>query len=435
MKPNTTFMQKRILIVLVFVVLTAFQAVAQKTLVHCGVLIDGVSDTPRNQVTITIENELITAVEAGYKSGAKEDKVIDLKAYTVMPGFIDMHVHIESEASRMSYVKRFTQNESDRAFESVVIAKKTLMAGFTTVRDCGGSGVNISLRNAINAGTIEGPRIFTAGKGISITGGHGDPTNGLPFDQMGDPGPKEGVANSPEDGRKAVRQRYKDGADFIKITATGGVLSVAKDGSGPSFTQEEINTIVETATDMQMHVAAHAHGVEGMQRAIKGGVKTIEHGTYMDKATMDLMKQYGTWYIPTIIAGVSAAENAEIPGFYPAIVAEKAKTIGPLIQGTFAEAYKAGVKIGFGTDAGVFPHGKNAREFELMVQGGMKPIETIKAATSVNAGILGMEAKLGSVQGGRFADMVAVKGDPLKDIKLLQDMKFVMKNGVVYRSE
>ncbi|MEQ8809051.1 MAG: amidohydrolase family protein, partial [Imperialibacter sp.] len=208
----------------------------------------------------------------------------------------------------------------------------------------------------------------------------------------------------------------------------------AKDGSGPSFTQDEISAIVNTATDMQMHVAAHAHGVEGMQRAIKGGVTTIEHGTYLDKETMDLMKQHGTWYIPTIIAGVSAAENAEIPGFYPAIVAEKARTIGPLIQGTFAEAYKSGVKIGFGTDAGVFPHGKNAREFELMVRGGMKPMEAIKAATSINAGILQNE-KLGAVQTGGYADIVAVKGDPLKDIKVLQDVKFVMKAGAVYKSE
>lgn len=406
---------------------------AQKTLIHCGRLIDGIGNAPKSEVTVTIEGDKISAVESGYKAGAEGDVVIDLKNATVLPGFIDMHVHMESEASRTGYLKRFTQNEADRAFESTTYAKKTLLAGFTTVRDCGGSGVNIALRNAVNNGIVDGPRIFTAGKGISITGGHGDPTNGFPLDKMGDPGPREGVANSPEEGRKAVRQRYKDGSDFIKITATGGVLSVARDGSGPSFSQEEINTIVETAGDLQMHVAAHAHGVEGMQRAIKGGVTTIEHGTYMDKATMDLMKQHGTWYIPTIIAGVSAAENAEIPGFYPAVVAEKARTIGPLIQGTFAEAYKAGVNIGFGTDAGVFPHGQNAREFELMVEGGMKPMEAIKAATSVNARILKMENLLGSVQPGRYADIVAVTGDPLQDIKLLQDVVFVMKGGEVFK--
>lgn len=428
-------MTRKVLLAVGALLLMTPQLRAQKTLIHCGTLIDGVSNAPRSEVTITVENDKIIAVESGFKSGGSGDEVIDLRGYTVMPGFIDMHVHMESEASRMSYVKRFTQNEADRAFESTGYAKKTLMAGFTTVRDCGGSGVNISLRNAINSGTVDGPRIFTAGKTISITGGHGDPTNGFPFDKMGDPGPREGVVNSPEDGRKAVRQRYKDGSDFIKITATGGVLSVAKDGSGPSFSQEEINAIVEAATDLQMHVAAHAHGVEGMQRAIKGGVTTIDHGTYMDKPTMELMKQKGTWYIPTIIAGVSAAENAEIPGFYPSVVAEKARTIGPLIQGTFAEAYKAGVKIGFGTDAGVFPHGNNAREFELMVKGGMKPLEAIKAATSVNATILEMSEQLGSIQAGRFADVVAVQGDPLADIKLLQQVKFVMKNGKVYKSE
>lgn len=428
-------MLRKLHLPLALLLLTNLQLVAQHTLIHCGTLIDGVSNNSRKEVTITIEDNKIIAVENGYKSGSSEDEVIDLRNYTVMPGFIDMHVHMESEASRMGYMKRFTQNEADKAFESTVYAKKTLMAGFTTVRDCGGSGVNISLRNAVNVGTVDGPRIFTAGKTISITGGHGDPTNGFPFDKMGDPGPKEGVANNPEDGRKAVRQRYKEGSDFIKITATGGVLSVAKDGSGPSFSQEEINAIVEAATDLQMHVAAHAHGVEGMQRAIKGGVTTIDHGTYMDKPTMELMKQTGTWYIPTIIAGVSAAENAEIPGFYPAIIAEKARTIGPLIQGTFAQAYKAGVKIGFGTDAGVYPHGNNAREFELMVKGGMKPMEAIKAATSVNAGILKMSEQLGSIHAGRLADVVAVQGDPLNDIKVLQDVKFVMKNGKVYKSE
>jgi imidazolonepropionase-like amidohydrolase len=408
---------------------------AQRTLIHCGNLINGKSQEMQNQVTIVVAGNKILSVDKGFIKPGKEDKIIDLSKKTVMPGLIDMHVHIESETSKDAVVKRYTQNEADVAFQSTIYARKNLLAGFTTVRDCGGSGVNVSLRNAVNAGTIVGPRIFTTGKGIATTGGHGDPTNGSRKDLMGDPGPKEGVINGPDDARKAVRQRYKDGADFIKITATGGVLSVAKDGSGPQFTQEEVNAIVEAAKDYGFHTAAHAHGAEGMKRAVLAGITTIEHGTLMNEEVMDLMKKMGTYHVPTIIAGRSAAEYAKIPGYYHPLVAPKALEIGSKIQENFAKAYKHGVKMAFGTDAGVFPHGENAREFGYMVEGGMPPIEALLCAMQVNADILGMSDKLGSIEAGKLADIVAVNEDPTKSIKTMEKVTFVMKDGVVYKNE
>ena len=373
---------------------------AQKTIVHCGTLIDGKSNEAQQQMTIVIEGNKISAVEKGYTKPGKDDKLIDLTKKTVMPGFIDMHVHLEGETNKDQALQRFTLNDADVAFKSTVFAKKTLMAGFTTVRDLGGSGVNISLRNAINQGLVVGPRIFTAGKSIATTGGHADPTNSYRKDLMGDPGPKEGVINSPEEARQAVRQRYKEGSDLIKITATGGVLSLAKDGSGPQFTDEELKAIIETAKDYGMHTAAHAHGVEGMKRAVLAGITTIEHGTKMTEEIMDLMIQKGTFYVPTISAGKFVAEQAKVPGYYHPLVTPKALEIGPQIQETFRKAYKRGVKIAFGTDAGVFYHGDNGKEFTYMVEAGMPAMEAIKAATVTNAGILGMSDKIGAIAPG-----------------------------------
>ena len=385
-----------------------------------------------SQKTIVVSGNKIMEIQNGYVSGTADDKIIDLKNKVVLPGFIDMHVHIESESNPKTYINRFTLNDADVAFQSSVYAKKTLMAGFTTVRDLGGTGVNIALRNAINKGLIAGPRIYTAGKSIATTGGHADPTNGRRKELMGDPGPKDGVVNSPEDGRKAVRQRYKEGSDVIKITATGGVLSVAKNGRNPQFTIEEIKAITEIANDYGMLTAAHAHGDEGMQRAIKGGIKTIEHGSYMSDQTMQLMKEYNAYLVPTITAGKQVVEKAKIPGFFPAVVAQKALEIGPLIQNTFAKAYKTGVPIAFGTDAGVFPHGLNAKEFGYMVEAGMPVVEALQSATLTNAELLGMGEELGQIKAGFFADIIAVEENPVKNIETLEKVVFVMKNGVVY---
>lgn len=386
------------------------------------------------EMTIVVEGDKIVKVEKGYAQAAENDKVIDLKSKTVLPGLMDMHVHIEGETSRDNYIKRFTLNEADIAFNSTVYANRTLMAGFTTVRDLGGSGVNTALRNAINAGKVIGPRIFSAGKSIATTGGHADPTNGYRHDLMGDPGPKEGVINGEDEARKAVRQRYKNGADVIKITATGGVLSVAKDGSGPQFKMDELKAIVETAKEYGMITAAHAHGAEGMKRAVEAGITSIEHGTMMTPEVMDLMKQKGTYYVPTISAGKFVAEQAKIEGYYPAVVVPKALAIGPQIQKTFAEAYKRGVKIAFGTDAGVFPHGENGKEFGYMVEAGMPPMEAIKSATSVAAKMLNAE-DLGAIEEGKKADIVAVNDNPLENIHTMENVTFVMKGGEVYKSE
>jgi imidazolonepropionase-like amidohydrolase len=252
---------------------------------------------------------------------------------------------------------------------------------------------------------------------------------------MGDPGPESGVVNSVGDARKAVRQRYKDGADFIKITATGGVLSLAKNGQNPQFTQEELEAIIQTASDYGFHVAAHAHGAEGMKRAVIAGVRSIEHGTFMNEEIMSLMKERGTYFVPTISAGKFVALKSEEDGYFPAVVRPKAAEVGPQIAGTFARAYQQGVKIAFGTDAGVSPHGSNATEFVYMVEGGMKEMEAIQSATMTAARLLGIEGSLGSVSEGKLADIIAVNGNPLEDISLLSRVSFVMKDGQIYRND
>ena len=415
--------------------LSVLRGIAQDTYLHCGTLIDPMSGKVLKEQTVVVSGQTIKSVMDGYAQAAAGARVIDLKEETVLPGFIDMHVHIESQSEPQAYLKRFTQNEADIAFEAAGYAEKTLMAGFTTVRDLGGSGVNIALRNAINKGLVKGPRIFTAGKSLATTGGHADPTNGRKTELMGDPGPKEGVVNSVEDAGKAVRQRYKNGADLIKLTATGGVLSVANNGQNPQFTIEEIKAITAIAKDYGFHVAAHAHGDEGMQRAVLGGVTTIEHGTLMSEATMELMKEHKTYLVPTITAGEEVMANARIEGYFPEVIARKALEIGPISKQNFYKAYRKGVPIAFGTDAGVFKHGENAREFVYMSEAGMPLMEILKAATVTNAAILGMEARLGQIKPGFLADIVAVKGSPEEDVETLKRVVFVMKDGEVFKSE
>jgi imidazolonepropionase-like amidohydrolase len=417
----------------IYLALIAFsiQAVsAQKYYLQCGNVFDPTSEKWQKEKTVVVEGKRITEVLNGFVDATGDDQSIDLKESWVMPGFIDMHVHIESESNPRAYLNRFTLNEADVAFRAAVYANKTLLAGFTTVRDLGGSGVNIALKNAVEAGLVDGPRIFTTGKTIGSTGSHADPTSGVRKDLMGDPGPAEGIVNSPEDARKAVRQRYKDGANTIKITATGGVLSTTKNGKNAHFTIEEIKEIVRTAEDYDFLTAAHAHGDEGMRRAVVAGIHTIEHGTLMSEATMDLMIKHGTYLVPTITAGKQVSINAEIEGYYPPMVAAKAKEIGgKQSQATFAKAYKKGVKIAFGTDAGVFNHGENAREFFYMHEAGMPVKEALKAATLVNARLLGMGDELGQIKEGFLADIVATKEHPEKNVLALQNVHFVMREG------
>tara|TARA_Y100000768_G_scaffold232196_1_gene175415 strand:- start:11930 stop:13207 length:1278 start_codon:yes stop_codon:yes gene_type:complete len=408
---------------------------SQHTYIYCGNLFDSKSGKILKNRTIIIENEKIFSVEKGFKKPKNKNiNLIDLKSKTVMPGLIDMHVHIEGQSSKNSYLNEFTLNDSDIAYDAAIFANRTLMAGFTTVRDVGGRGVNVALRNAINQGKVSGPRIFTAEKAIGTTGGHADPTNGYRNELIGDPGPKDGVINSIEDAKKAVRQRYKNGADLIKITATGGVLSMAENGENPQFTVEEIKEIVDTAKDYGMHVAAHAHGDEGMYRAVLAGVRTIEHGTLMSERTMDLMIEKNAYLVPTMTAGKSVVEKANIPDYYPDIIVPKALKIGPVIQKTFSKAYSKGVRISFGTDAGVFDHGLNAKEFIYMVEAGMPETEAIQSATIINALILDKENVLGQISKGFFADIIATNDNPLDNINTLTDVIFVMKNGSVYKN-
>jgi len=427
---------KNILLITICIFVFLDGLFAQKTYLHCGKIITAENKKVQSEKTIIVEDNMIIEILSGYAEPKDTDAtVVDLRKQTVMPGLHDMHVHIEHQSSKKRYEEGFRLNDADVALKATIYCKKTLMAGFTSVRDLGGSGVNVSLGNAIAKGHIDGPRILTCEKAIATTGGHADPTNGLRKDLLGDPGPKEGVINSPEEARKAVRQRYKNGADCIKITATGGVLSVAKDGQGPQFTDEEVSAIVLAAKEYGYVTAAHAHGAEGMRRAVEAGITTIEHGTKMTEEVMDLMIKKGTYLVPTISAGKYVEAKAKIPGFFPDIIVPKALEIGPLIQDTFAAAYKRGVKICFGTDAGVFPHGENAKEFIYMSEAGMPIIETIISATRVPAEIMGTIDKLGTLTVGKYADIIAVEGDPTKDVNTMTQVQFVMKNGLVYKSE
>jgi imidazolonepropionase-like amidohydrolase len=382
--------------------------------------------------TVVVDGNRITAVEAGYTS-APAGTVIDLRDQTCMPGLIDLHVHLAFELSQRSFMEGFQFNPPDYAVRSVANAQKTLLAGFTSVRDLGSpKGVSVALRNAIDQGIVPGPRIQAAGF-ITSTGGHGDPTNGLRSELMGNPGPTDGIVSGADEARRAVRQAYKEGYDLIKISVTGGVLSLAKSADAPLLVDEELAAIVSTAKDYRYPVTAHAHGAEGMKRAIRMGVQTIEHGTYLDDEGIALMKRHGTWLVPTISAGRFVAEQAKTTGFFPDIVRPKAIAVGTQIQAMFAQAYKAGVKIAFGTDQGVARHGYNAREFAYMVEAGMPPLEAIRAATLYGATVLGRESQLGTLEARKLADIVAVQGDPAKDIDAMQRVGFVMKDGRVYK--
>lgn len=404
-----------------------------ETWLRCGALIDVAAGQNLGVRTIVVDEDKILAIHAGSPEAPSGAQVIDLGGLSCLPGLMDMHTHVTSQSSPDSYIRRFTANEADVALRGAHFARVTLEAGFTTVRDLGDSfNASIALREAIQAGLLPGPRIYTGAKSLATTGGHADPTNGFRQDLMGDPGPRDGVVNGLDDARQAVRQRYKDGADLIKITATGGVLSVARSGQNPQFTEAEIAEIVRIAADYDMHVAAHAHGTEGMQRAIRGGVHSIEHGTYMDEATIALMLEHNTWYVPTISAGRFVADMAVIPGYFPPVVAAKAAEIGPLIQGTFERAHAAGVRIAFGTDCGVCPHGDNALEFQYMVEAGMSPADALRSATVHAAELLGEGERLGRIEPGYLADVIAVAGDPLSDVAALMQVGFVMRDGQVF---
>jgi len=401
---------------------------------QCGKLFDARAGKVLGPHTVLVRAGKIAQVSQGLDANIAGAQAVDLRTQTCLPGWIDLHVHLGQENNPQRYVEGFRLDPVDFAYRSIGYAEKTLLAGFTTVRDLGGE-ITPHLRNAINQGLVIGPRIFAAGKSIATTGGHADPSNGynaMLSHLIGPPGPTEGVINSVDDARQAVRQRYKSGSDVIKITATGGVLSYAKSGDAPQFTIDEIRGIVETAKDYGYAVAAHAHGTEGMRRAVLGGVTSIEHGTHMTPEVMRLMREHGTWYVPTIYAGKFVEEKSSIPGYFPEIVRPKAAAIGPLLQKTAGNAYRAGVKIAFGTDQGVGPHGDNAREFLYMVEAGIPAGYALQAATIHAASVLGVD-DTGVLEAGKRADIIALPGDPVADINVVMDVRFVMKEGRIYR--
>jgi len=404
------------------------------SVVHCGHLFDSVSGKMLGETSVTVEGDRIKSVQAGAPQAGVN--VIELGNATCLPGLIDSHVHLTMQTSPTLYSDQFRWNPADYAIRSTVYAQRTLMAGFTTVRNVADNDYDsVALRNAINAGIVPGPRIFTAGTAIGSTGGHADDTDGYRRNLEGDKGANEGMVNSPADAWKAVREHYKEGVDLIKIMPSGGVLDESSSVDNAQMTIEEITAVVTAAHDYGFTVAAHAHGAEAIRRAIIGGVDSIEHGTFMNDEDIALMKQHGTWFVPTIIAGKFVAEKAGVPGYYPPQVAVKAKMVGPIIQATAGKAYRAGVKIAFGTDAAVYPHGQNAKEFEYMVQAGMPAAFTLQAATTHAAQLLKHDKDIGSIEVGKYADIVAVSGDPLTDITLMMKVGFVMKAGVVYKRD
>ena len=415
--------------VLISALLLSGSAWAQ-TVIHAGKLVDAATGEVIEAATIVVDGDRIASVQLGYVG----EPDVDLTGAFVMPGWIDMHVHISSQQSPDRFVENFTLEPADSALRAVPYAERTLMAGFTTVRDLGTDhALAQSIRRAVAEGHIVGPRIFTSGKSLATTGGHADPSNGVNSELRGDPGPAEGVVNGVDDAYKAVRARYKEGVDLIKITATGGVLSQASSGQNPQFTEAEIAAIVAAAADYGYRVAAHAHGAEGMRRAVAAGVSSIEHGTYMSDEVMELMKEKGAWYVPTIMAGRFVAEKAQVEGYFSEVVRPKAAAIGPLIAATFARAYRAGVPIAFGTDTGVSPHGDNWQEFVYMVEGGMPAMEAIVSATRSAAVLLNQWENLGSIEPGKYADIVAVPGDPREDVDEFGRVHFVMKGGKIFK--
>lgn len=393
----------------------------------CGTVIDVETGKLSKNQYIETENGRFHKIE-NYQNQIVD---LDLSNKFCLPGLMDMHTHISFQNGKNIYMEKFQFNEADVAFDSVRFAKRTLQAGFTTIRDLGDKfNVSIALKKAIKNGKVQGPRIFTAGKSLATTGGHADPSNGYRNGLFPNPGPKNGVLNGAAEASQAVRQRYQDGADLIKITATGGVLSEAASGDNAQFTKEELDAIISTAKDYGFKVTAHAHGKQGMKRAIQAGVASIEHGTYLDDEIIKLMKKHGTYLVPTLIAGDWVTEKSKVAGFFPDVVAKKAATIGPVIAKSFKKAHSAGVNIAFGTDSGVSAHGDNDKEFALMVKAGLTPLQALQAATINAAKLLGQQDHLGQIKVGYYADLIAIDENPLERITNMEADKIVIKNGV-----
>jgi imidazolonepropionase-like amidohydrolase len=411
--------------------------------VYCGTLLAVPGQPPQNVSVVVHDGKVAQVVPGrvdpgkieGLEAGATA-QVVDLSDRFVMPGLVDCHVHLTMEFTRDLRLRQVEESDSVNAINGAVWAKRTLEAGFTTVRDLGAVGEAIfALRRAITEDKVPGPRILAAGYAISPTGGHADRTLGYREGLFAIPTAMQGAADGPDACRQAVRSQVKRGADVIKFTATGGVLSNTAAGTEQQFFDDEMAAVVQTAHLLGRKVAAHAHGKRGIEAALRAGVDSIEHGTFLDDQTIALFKEKGAYLVPTILAGITVAENAEIAGYYTPPVAAKARTVGKVIQGALGRAFKGGVKIAFGTDSGVSPHGHNAREFELLVGAGVPPIDAIKAATVNAADLLGLSDQIGTVEPGKSADLVATAGNPLDDIKELRRVRCVMRAGVVHKKE
>jgi imidazolonepropionase-like amidohydrolase len=408
---------------------------------YCGTLLAVPGQEPVSKATVVVRDGRIAEVAGGFvepaELGSVADavaEVIDLRDQFVLPGLIDAHTHITAQYSADARLRRVQEEDAAAALRGALYARLTLEAGFTTIRNVGSSGrAALALRDAIRAGTVRGPRMLVAGESLSPMGGHSDATLGYREDLFGVPSSMQGICDGPYECRKAVRAQVKRGADFIKLTATGGVLSATAAGTEQQFFADELAAIVQTAHLLGRKVAAHAHGTRGINAALGAGVDSIEHGTFLDDESIRLFLETGAFLVPTIVAGKTVEERARQPGYFPEPVAEKARRVGPQIQSAFARAHRAGVKIAFGTDSGVSAHGENGREFAYMVEAGMSPMDAIVSATLGAAELLGLADEIGSIAPGRSADVIASADNPLVDISALQRPSFVMREGVVYR--
>ncbi len=425
---------KKLLIVAAAILLAApaLAGDGTQTYVHAGIVLAVPGQAAKTQQTIIIADGKIDSIIAGYVT-SDTATIIDLKNSFVMPGMIDSHVHLRSEWNPNNRLDGVTQEAGDVAYNAAVNARKTLMAGFTAVQDVGGPKEIFALRRAVNAGKIPGPHIKASGPAISATGGHGD-AHGYREDIL-DLHKSKTICDGADDCRRAVRAAVKGGADVIKITATGGVLSNTNAGTGQQFFDDELVAIVETAKKMGRKVTAHAHGKDGIESALKAGVSSIEHGTYLDAETARLFKKYDVVLVPTVLAGMTVVDWATNETFLPPNSAKKALEVGPQMQDMLRTAWTGGVKVAFGTDTGVSKHGENAKEFLYMVEAGMSEMDAIKAATVVAAQHIGMDEQIGTLEPGKHADLIAVGGNPLSDISALLDVDFVMKEGKVYKND
>ncbi|HKI11360.1 MAG TPA: amidohydrolase family protein [Candidatus Acidoferrum sp.] len=433
----------RVLLLLLFVWAPGYgqgQTPASKTYVlKAARLFDGKSNVLVTPGLVVVTEGKIAAVGASANIPAGAE-MIDLGDATLLPGFIDAHTHLTmpfSDDFRQAELNRLEKTVAEKALDASVNARVTLMAGFTTVRDVGSSDyLDVGLRNAIRNGVVPGPRMLVTVHALGSTGGHCDFQDGFRQGLFGhESGPLEGVINGPDEARYAVRLDHKYGADIIKVCASGGVLSPTDDVDTPQLTQEELNAIVDEAHALRRKTAAHAHGAEAAKRAIRAGIDSIEHGSFLDDEALDLMKQHGTYLVPTLMAIQDLQEKFDRGLYVPPAIAAKAHAATNAIHSTFQRALAKGVKIGLGTDAAVYPHGRNAEEFHQMVDLGMKPVDALKAGTSADADLLGLADRIGTLESGKLADVVAVPGDPLQNIRQTEHVFFVMKEGVIYRND